>query len=68
MLSGSEMMRYSKALEHPFNAGLRGQVLRQARQTWSSEIALGLRWLEDVARSSAVIARTMDTAAQVAAL
>jgi hypothetical protein len=68
MLSGSEMMRYSKALEHPFNAGLRGQVLRQARQTWSSEIALGLRWLEDVARSSAVVARTMDTAAQVAAL
>ncbi|MBV8682927.1 MAG: hypothetical protein JO111_08645 [Caulobacteraceae bacterium] len=67
MLSGSEMMRYSKAPEYPFSAAVRGQVLRQSRQTWASEIARGLRWLEAIARSSPLIARTMETAEQVAA-
>ena len=67
MLRGPEMTRYSKAPEHPFTAAVRGQVLRQSRQTWGAEIARGLRWLETLARSSAVIARTMETAEKVAA-
>lgn len=68
MLGGPEMMRYSKAPEHPFSAAARGQALRQSRQIWAAEIARGLGWLERLVDTYPAIARTMDIAAKVAAL
>jgi hypothetical protein len=45
MLASPHMSRYAKAPEHPFSAGLRGQILRQSGQDNAGEIARGLRWV-----------------------
>jgi hypothetical protein len=61
-LSGPEMQRYSKAPEHAYSAGLRGQILRQARADFASEIAAGLAWLEEVMRAHPQAAGAIEAA------
>lgn len=46
IVSGPETRRYSKAPEHPYDAGLRRAVLEQARREHAREIARGLAWLD----------------------
>jgi hypothetical protein len=47
ILSGPDMGRYAKAPEHPYDARLRGAVLRDARRDRARQIAKGLRWLKE---------------------
>ena len=46
IVAGPELGRYSKAPEHAYDAGLRAQVLAQARGLHGDWIAEGMAWLE----------------------
>ena len=45
------LTRYSKAPEHPYGAALRASILDQARREHREELARGMRWLEQVAKT-----------------
>ncbi|HXQ47892.1 MAG TPA: hypothetical protein VN806_14840 [Caulobacteraceae bacterium] len=56
MLKSPLFGRYSKGLEHAYDANLRRQVLNQARGEHGAEIAKGRAWLAAAAESSPLIA------------
>lgn len=56
MLASPDFNRYSKAPEHAYSAGLRDQVLAQARARNRVEIDRGLDWLTAAGRTHAVLA------------
>lgn len=49
IVAGPDMRRYSKAPQHAYDAGLRRDVLNEARATHGAEIRRGLVWLERAA-------------------
>ena len=55
ILRGPHMHRYSKAPEHAYDAGLRSEVLNEARAAHGAEIRRGLAWLERAAAEFAPV-------------
>lgn len=49
LLAGPLMQQYSKAPEHPYDAGLRRELLRSAAQQHGAEISRGMLWLQQLA-------------------
>jgi len=62
ILSGPDMLRYSKAPEHAYDAQLRRDVLNHARATHGSEIRRGLAWLDRSAAQFAAVRDALDIA------
>jgi len=62
IVAGPQMSRYSKAPEHAYDAGMRGQVLAQARAEHAAAIAEGLEWLERAAGAYPAIAGALGVA------
>jgi hypothetical protein len=60
ILAGPDMLRYSKAPEHAYDAQLRTDVLNHARAMHRSEIREGLEWLERAAARFSLIHDTME--------
>jgi len=54
------LMRYSKSPDFEYSAQLRGQLLRESRQSNAAQIAAGLRWLENLAGSQPAVARKLQ--------
>jgi hypothetical protein len=63
LLAGPLMHRYSKGLEHPYDAGLRRDVLNHARHVHGLEIRRGLRWLDRLAASHPTLGGVLAFAA-----
>lgn len=59
IINGPLMHRYSKALEHAYDAALRRDVLNQARALHGSEIMRGLAWLDSAAAQFAAVREAM---------
>lgn len=59
LVAGPIMTRYSKGPEHAYSPALRREVLDDARARHAAEIAKGLAWLEQAARSEPVVARAL---------
>ena len=55
ILSGPDMLRYSKAQEYDYDAKLRSDVLAQARAMHDAEIRRGLEWLEKISARHSLI-------------
>jgi hypothetical protein len=55
MTMSPEMTRYSKGVEHAYDAGLRQTVLAEASRQYAREIGQGLAWLDAVARDHALV-------------
>ena len=55
ILVRQDMDRYSKAPEHPYDAALRRDVLKQARQEHTAEIGRGCAWLDTARLESPAI-------------
>jgi hypothetical protein len=53
------LTRYSKAPEHPYGAALRARILDEARRAHREELARGMRWLEQVAKTEDVAAAVL---------
>jgi hypothetical protein len=53
------LTRYSKSPDFEYSAQLRGQLLRESRQSNAAQIAAGLRWLENLAGSQPAVARKL---------
>jgi len=51
LVTGPLMTRYAKGPEHAYSAGLRAQMLAQARAEHGAAIAAGMAWLERAAPS-----------------
>jgi len=62
ILAGPDMQRYSKAPEHPYDAGIRAEVLREAQRIAGEEIARGQRWLDAAAQENPAIAAVLAAA------
>ena len=62
ILSGPDMRRYSKAQEYDYDAGLRGQVLAQARALQGAEIKRGLDWLQNMAAKHPLVMEAVSNA------
>lgn len=62
ILAGPDMQRYSKAPEHPYDAGLRAEVLREAHRIAGEEIMRGQRWLDAAAQETPTIAAALAAA------
>ena len=62
LVRGPLMNRYSKALEHPYDAALRRQLLAQARAGERAEIARGLEYLGRLAARHPTVAAVMARA------
>jgi hypothetical protein len=60
LVSNPVLTRYSKSPEHEYGAGLRTQVLDQARREHAGEIRRGLDWLQSLARAEPRVARVLD--------
>jgi len=58
----ASLMRYSKAPEYDYSPAIRSEVLREARREHREEIRKGMAWLEDRARSDALLARIVNGA------
>ena len=54
------LTRYSKSPDFEYSAQLRGQLLRESRQSNAAQIAAGLRWLENLAGSQPAVARKLQ--------
>ncbi|HEX4198429.1 MAG TPA: hypothetical protein VHZ26_13415 [Caulobacteraceae bacterium] len=63
MLKSPLFGRYSKGLEHAYDANLRRQVLDQARGQHRAELAKGRAWLDRAAREAPVVAEALGVAA-----
>src|ERR1700683_2493917 len=63
ILAGPHMRRYSKALEHAYDAALRRAVLDEARAAHGAEIRRGLAWLDRAAANFPPIREAMAFAA-----
>lgn len=66
ILAGPDMGRYSKAVEHEFDAGTRLAGLKQARELFGPEIGKGLAWLDKAASEVPEIAQAMAAARRAA--
>lgn len=55
----SVLTRYSKAPEHPYGPALRATILDQARRIHREELARGMRWLEQIAKTEDVAAAVL---------
>lgn len=64
IVAGPLMRQYSKGPEHPYDVGLRREVLRAASVEQAGEIAKGLAWLEDAARTYPAIAEALAFAVE----
>jgi hypothetical protein len=53
------LTRYSKAPEHAYSPALRAEILADARVRWRDEIAKGMAWLDEYARSHAAAAAAL---------
>ena len=62
IVAGPDLGRYSKAPEHAYDAGLRAQVLAQARGQHGDWIAEGMAWLEHAGAEHAAIGAALDVA------
>ena len=58
----ASLTRYSKAPEYDYSPAIRAEVLREARRDHREEIRKGMAWLEDRARSDALLARIVGGA------
>ncbi len=63
MLASPLFGRYSKGLEHAYDAALRKAVLDQARRESRAEIRKGLAWLDRAAAEAPAVARSLARAA-----
>lgn len=54
------LSRYSKAPEHPFSPNNRTLVLAESRQRNKVEIARGMQWLEQMARTYPAVAKVLE--------
>jgi len=54
------LTRYSKSPEFEYSPQLRRQLLDQSRQDNAEQIAAGLRWLEQLARTQAAVAEILS--------
>ena len=59
--SAPELTRYSKSPVHAYSPALRAQILQQARTEHRTEIAKGLRWLEQLAEKESLVADVLRT-------
>jgi hypothetical protein len=66
ILRGPHMHRYSKAPEHAYDAGLRSEVLNEARAAHGAEIRRGLAWLDRAAAEFAPVRDAMRFAESAA--
>lgn len=62
ILSGPDLRRYAKAPEHAFDAGVRAEVLSEARAAHGSEIARGLEWLENASKGVPILKEALELA------
>lgn len=62
MLKSPLFGRYSKGLEHAYDANLRRKVLDQARGEHRAELAKGRAWLDRAAREAPVVAEALALA------
>jgi hypothetical protein len=53
------LTRYSKSPDFEYSPQMRGELLRQSRQSNAAQIAAGLRWLESLAGSQPAVARVL---------
>jgi len=60
LVGGPIMQHYSKAPEHGYSPQLRDQLLAQTSSQRSGDIAAALRWLDDAAGESELIAQALD--------
>jgi hypothetical protein len=58
----ASLTRYSKAPEYEYSAGIRAEILREARRDHREEIRKGIAWLENRARSDPGLARIVSGA------
>jgi hypothetical protein len=65
MLKSPLFGRYSKGPEHAYDAGLRRQVLDQARAEHQAELARGRAWLDRAARAAPLVAETLAIAGRL---
>jgi hypothetical protein len=65
MLKSPLFGRYSKGLEHAYDANLRRQVLDQARGEHRAELAKGRAWLDRAAREAPVVAEAIAAAGEL---
>jgi hypothetical protein len=66
ILSGPDMGRYAKAVEHPFDAAARLASLNEARRLFGPEIAKGMAWLDKAAVEVPEIAAAVEMAKRAA--
>jgi hypothetical protein len=57
------LTRYSKSPDFEYSPQLRRELLRESRQTNATQIAAGLRWLENLAGSNAAVAAVLNASA-----
>jgi len=53
------LTRYSKSPNYEYSPQLRGELLRESRQSNAAQIAAGLRWLENLAKLDPAVARKL---------
>jgi hypothetical protein len=63
MLAGPHLARYSKAPEHPYDAGLRRRLRAEARREHGEEIERGIAWLNAAGSAHPAIAAAARQAA-----
>jgi hypothetical protein len=66
ILAGPDMGRYSKATDHPYDAGTRRAALREAEELFADEIGKGLAWLDAAAAEVPEIGAAMEAAQRIA--
>jgi hypothetical protein len=54
------LTRYSKSPDFEYSPQVRSELLRQSRQDNAAQIAAGLRWLDDLARSQPAVAAVLN--------
>jgi hypothetical protein len=58
--SSPVLTRYSKSPDFEYSPDMRRELLRQSRQSHAAQIAAGLRWLENLARSQPAVATVLN--------
>ena len=53
------LTRYSKSPDFEYSPQMRGELLRQSRQDNAAQIAAGLHWLENLAKSQPAVAKVL---------
>lgn len=66
ILTGPDMHRYAKAMDHPYDAGARRNALKESETLFAEEIGKGLAWLDKAAAEVPEIAAAVETARRAA--